>query len=220
MTFVNPLQHEIPGDAETKYPVMWRNEASELHAMLSEPDSRTVPKKGNENRVARLLWPKASRLLVPYHLDTIAVRVSAIYMTEPSVGAAWHPVTPLECVSEPEDALKAWCAYLNSTVGALFFLGKRAGKLTYARYATPTMDAFPVPDPLKCDIAPLVQAFNATRTSDMLRWAQMDSDPVRHYLDDAVADVIGLDPAEIADWRMRIVLEPTVSGNVAPINER
>lgn len=71
--------------------------------------------------------------------------------------------------------------------------------------------SIPIPDPNLCDITPLVQAFDALCNAELLPWAQMDKDPVRHRIDDAVAQVLELDPAEMSDWRQRIVNEPTVS---------
>ena len=70
-------------------------------------------------------------------------------------------------------------------------------------------------DPSRADLTPLVRAFDDLCNAELQPWAQMDIDPVRHQIDDAVAEVLDLDPAEMADWRRRIVNEPTVSNKPA-----
>lgn len=47
--------------------------------------------------------------------------------------------------------------------------------------------------------------------TELLPWPQMDQCSTRAALDEAVAQVLGLDAAKIADWPQRIVREPAVS---------
>lgn len=61
----------------------------------------------------------------------------------------------------------------------------------------------------------MVRVFDEVCEQELQPWAQMDVDPVRHRIDDAVAEVLGLDEGELADWRRRIVNEPTVSNKPA-----
>lgn len=68
-----------------------------------------------------------------------------------------------------------------------------------------------MPDPEKTDLAPLVRAFNDLGDSKLLPWPKMTDCPVRAKLDDVVAKVIGVAPEILADWRQRIVNEPTVN---------
>ena len=110
---------------------------------------------------------------------------------------------------------KAWCAYLNSTCGTLSLLNIRARKLTYPQYSLDLLRSIPLPDPSRCDITPLVRVFDEVCEEELQPWAQMDVDPVRHRIDDAVAEVLDLDEGELADWRRRIVNEPTVSNKPA-----
>lgn len=98
---------------------------------------------------------------------------------------------------------------------ALFLLNIRDRNLTYPNYPIDLLRSIPVPDPNLCDITPLVRAFDALCEQELLPWSQMHKDPVRHKIDAAVAQVLDLDPAEIADWRHRIVNEPTVSNQPA-----
>ena len=111
--------------------------------------------------------------------------------------------------------MRAWCTYLNSTCGTLVLLNIRSRKLTYPQYGIDHLRSIPLPDPDLVDLASLARAFDDLCEAELLPWAQMDKDPVRHKIDDAVAEVLDLDPAEMADWRRRIVNEPTVSNKPA-----
>lgn len=52
-------------------------------------------------------------------------------------------------------------------------------------------------------------------SAELLPWPRMEECPARAKLDEAAACVSGLDPTVIADWRTRIVGEPTVSNREA-----
>ena len=94
-------------------------------------------------------------------------------------------------------------------------MNRRQKKLTYADYSLDQLRSMPVPDPAKCDLAPLADAFRKLGGTELLPWPQMDQCAARAALDEAAAQVLGLDAAEIADWRQRIVREPTVSNRPA-----
>ena len=183
--------------------------------MLADPEFRTIPITGKDSYVENYLWPRASRLLMAQRLRTTNVRTPAIYVSEPVVARAWAPVRPVPSTHADDHAMKAWCAFLNSSCGALLFLNCRSKDLSYPAYSLELLRSMPLPDPSRADLAPLVRAFDDLCEAELLPWAQMDIDPVRHQIDDAVAEVLDLDPVEMADWRRRIVNEPTVSNKPA-----
>lgn len=182
--------------------------------MAVEPDYQTAPKPSKLSYAVETLWPKASRLLFAQRLRTTNVRTPAVLVSEPALGGAWVPVTPRQSTS-PIETMKAWCVFINSSCGAILFLNCRSQDLSYSKYSLDLLRSIPLPDPSLADLAPLVRAFNNLCEAELLPWAQMDKDPVRHKIDDAVAEVLDLDPAEMADWRRRIVNEPTVSNKPA-----
>ena len=106
--------------------------------------------------------------------------------------------------------MKAWCAFLNSTCGNLLLLNARAKTLTYSIYKPAQIGSVPLPDPAKCDLAPLEEVFRKLKDAELLPWPQMEKCAVRAELDTAAADVLGIDIEEVADWRKRIGREPTV----------
>ena len=182
--------------------------------MRSFSDYATSAKESKYEYATNLLWPKASRMLIACKINPQAIRVAAIHLERPALGQPFIPVTPLAEVSDPARVLRAWCAYLNSTPAVLSWLNRRQKKLTYASYSLDQLRSIPVPDPKNVDLRPLVDTFQELSDAEMLPWSKMDQCPVRAALDDAVARVVGLDSAEIEEWRERIAKEPTVSGQV------
>lgn len=149
---------------------------------------------------------------MPSRVDTTNVRTPAVFVSEPVLGMAWVPVTPGAHLSaNAELVMKAWCLYLNSTPGAISFLNSRSKKLTYPQYSLDYLERIPVPDPSNCEIEPMARAFDALCAKELQPWRHMDIDPVRCEIDRVVSEAIRLELDEIADWRNRIVIEPTVS---------
>ena len=213
---VNPNENEINVDAyPTSYPIMWNHDTEVRRTMLAEPECRTVPKPDKDVEVATKLWPKASKLLVARRVRTSTARTASIFVTEPVLGSSWSPITPSSEVGDDGDAMKAWCAYLNSSIGTLFFLLIRDHTLTYSRYNPEKLRSLLVPHPGLCDIKPLIRAYDDSRDEALMPWPAMANDPNRIRLDDAVAEVLDLDMQEVSEWRQRIANEPFVSGREA-----
>ena len=205
--FVNPLDHR----PKPEYDVVWTHDTNDRQTLRSFSDFATEPKAAKRDYATNVLAPKASRLLVACKINPQAIRVSAVHLPQATLGQPFIPVTPLPHISAPGATIEAWCAYLNSTPAVLSFMNRRQKKLTYADYSLDQLRAMPVPDPAKCDLAPLQAAFDKLGKSSLMPWPQMDKCPVRAELDVAAANILGIDAAEIADWRQRIVREPTVS---------
>ncbi len=201
----------LPEVARTT-PILWDHATDVRIAMDAEADVVGAPKPGKEYYAAKLV-KKSSRLLVASRLYTPQVRVAACYGSEPMLGSAWVPVRARAGGAEFETAL---CAWWNSTPGILTFLHARARKLTYPRYSLQALRALLVPDPAHADITPLTDAFEATRDITLSQWPQMNGCPARAALDEAAARVLRIDGRTIADWRRRIAVEPTVSGQPYP----
>lgn len=210
--FLNPLNRD--GDAD--YPVVWTHETNQRRTMSSFVDFNTEPKPAQRKYATEVLWPKASRLLISCKINPQAIRVSSIHLPQAALGQPFVPITPLPIIRTPAATLKAWCAYLNSTPAVVSFMNRRQKKLTYADYSLDQLRSMPVPDPAKCDLTPLVSAYDRLGHSELEPWPLMTRCPVRAALDRAVADVLAIDAALLADWRERIASEPTISNKPAP----
>ena len=209
--FLNPLRNEVRPD----YPVMWRHMTGKRTTMRASVDYVTEP-KASKGRYAQKLWSRASRLLVAAKLNTQAVRTPSVLVGERVLGNAWIPVTPRGDLSETDANVqlrvqKAWCAFLNSTPGAVLFLNRRSRKLTYPAYSLDQLRSLPCPNPLKVNIEQLATTFDKLRDQELLSWPQMDQCPVRARLDAVAGETLGIQPEQIAEWRSKLVAEPTIS---------
>ena len=61
-------------------------------------------------------------------------------------------------------------------------------------------------------VARLAAAYDALAERTLLPLPQMDADPVRRALDDAVCDALGLDGERVAAIRRNLAAEPSVTG--------
>ena len=199
---------EASPDAPWKAPILWDHSTQVQVTMEAEPDVFGTPKPGRVSYAGHLR-AKSSRLLVVNRLRTNTVRVSACYASEPALGSAWIPVTPIL----PDPAFEhALCAWWNSTPGILTFLNSRAKALDYARFSLDSLRSLLVPDPSRVDITALAEAFAVTRGKALNPWPQMQDCSTRAAIDQAAARVLRIDGRTVADWRRRIAREPTVSG--------
>ena len=214
--FMNPLREDMPA-GEPTWPFVWRHQTDVRRTMCASPDSRVAPRQTRRDYAVGKIVPMASHLLIANHIYTAGVRTPAIYLERPALGGLWTPICPKPNIEESlTTAMKAWCAFLNSTCGSLLLLNARSKKLTYSTYKPAQISAIPLPDPAKCDLTPLNDAYGDLANAELLPWPRMDGCRVRASLDEAAACVLGLDMNLIADWRARIVVEPTISNREAP----
>ena len=206
-----------------RYPVMWHHQTGERTTMGTSVEFVAEPKAGKA-AYARRLWPKASRLLLAMKLRTTTVCTPSVLIDKPALGSAWVPVTPSRDLwgTDPAKSLKlqkAWCVFLNSTPGAVLFLNRRARTLTYPTYSLDQLRSLPCPDPAKVRTGRLAATFDELRDHELLPWTQMDHCPIRARLDAVVGQTLGIEPTKLAEWRRRLVQEPTISNKKRVVGE-
>ena len=205
--FVNPLDQE----PKSEYEVVWTHDTNDRQTMRSFSDFATEPKPAKRDYATNVLAPKASRMLIACKIRASRIRVSAIHTPSPALGQPFIPVTPLPHIAAPAETLEAWCAYLNSTPAVVSFLNRRQKALDYSDYSLDQLRSMPVPDPAKCDLTPLRDAFHKLGNSALLPWPRIGGCPVRKELDAAAGTVLGIEAVELAHWCHEIRSEPTVS---------
>ena len=210
----NPLKTP-PSEDGNGYPVVWRHQADRRRTMRGEVEFHVAPKPGRRGYVESRILPKTSSLLVTLAASTTTIRTTAQILPEPCFGSAWTAFRPNNRIARPDEAMQAWCAYLNSTLGVLSYLHRRARKLTYGRYRPAQLHTIPLPDPAKCDLAPLADAFRELQDAELLPWPKMNECPVRAKLDAALTACLDIDIDSIAWTRRLIAAEPTVSNRSA-----
>ena len=210
----NPLKTP-PSEDGNGYPVVWRHQADRRRTMRGEVEFHVAPKPGRRGYVESRILPKTSCLLVTLATSTSTIRTTAQILPEPCFGSAWTAFRPNDRIARPDEAMQAWCAYLNSTLGVLSYLHRRARKLTYGRYRPAQLHTIPLPDPAKCDLVPLADAFRELQDAELLPWPKMNECPVRAKLDSALTACLDIDIDSIAWTRRLIAAEPTVSNRSA-----
>ena len=193
-------------------PMLWEHSPEDQVTMSARPDMSAAPRPDREDIARNNLIKNASRLLIANRLYSSRTRVSACYAAEPILGYAWTPVLPVAPNAAFERAL---CAWWNSTPGILTLLHARTRRLAYPHYSLDSLRALLVPDPSRVDVGPLVEAFDKTHSRALQPWPQLHDCDTRATLDYAAAQVLRIDSRAIADWRQRIVCEPTVTGQSA-----
>ena len=210
----NPLKTP-PAEDGNGYPVVWRHQADRRRTMRGEVEFHVASKPDRRSYVESRILPKTSCLLVTLAASTSTIRTTAQILPEPCFGSAWTAFRPNDRIARPDEAMQAWCAYLNSTLGVLSYLHRRARKLTYGRYRPAQLHTIPLPDPAKCDLAPLADAFRELQDAELLPWPKMNECPVRAKLDAAATACLDIDIDSIAWTRRLIAAEPTVSNRSA-----
>lgn len=214
----NALRNPISDPTKGPYRVLWRHQTGKIQTMWATWEAEVAAKVGSERRARVTLNPQASRLLIGNKLRTTTTRVTSVLLDKPSLGSLWTPLFPITNVDQ-ELSLKiqkAWCCWLNSTLGVLGFLHRRGRTLDYADFMPNILRSMPCPDPSTSDISLLAAKYDKFRLAPLRPWKLMTECPVRTRLDNAVADAIGMDRDEIASIRTKIAQEPTVSGVSPP----
>lgn len=198
----------VEDNHEGSVPILWEHKAKLRETISAEPDTRAAPKSGKANYARGTLWPKAGRLLVANRFNTNIVRTSAVLLCEKALGSAFSPVRPR---SGGEDAEKALCVWLNSTPVAILLLGLRSRALNYPNFSLAQLRSLLVPDFSLVDPRPLVSVYESCKRQVLTPWPKMNQCPIRAQIDEACADVLGMDGHVVAHWRDLVSAEPTVS---------
>lgn len=191
---------------------LWHHKTDVTQAMRAQTDSFIEPKQP-AGGLAEKYWSERSRLLVPEKLWLPLARVSAVVLDAPAIGARWVTCQPK--VGDDSWSM-AWCVFLNSSVGILSLLGGRDNrKPSYPQFSLDTLQRVYLPDFRELEeesASTLTVAFENWRDEVLLPLPEMDQDPVRRALDEAVIDALNLDPEWVAEIRRALSEEPSITG--------
>ena len=138
-------------------------------------------------------------------LDTVAGRLTGLWSARPSFGW-WVPIA----VSD-EHIAKALAVWWNSTPVRLMLLNRRAQKLTYPTWQLAHLRQIRIPKPDNPAWISLTGAFDQVCERELLPMRHAEECGTRKIIDDAAALALGLNPAELAEWRRKIASEPTIT---------
>ena len=176
--------------------------------ICGSPEQAVQPREGKQDRAEYYLKKSSSRFLVTKRIDTHAGIITGIYSDEPSLGSGWQPVQ----VDNDSEA-KALSVWWNSTPSWLLLLNQRSTKLTWPAWSLEQLRSTPIPNFNKCDMDILIRTFENVSGKTLKTMREQKDDPVRHEIDKAAAEILRIDEELMADWRNRLAIEPTISGN-------
>ena len=190
---------------------LWYHKTDITRSMSARTDSYIEPKPPKRGLADRY-WDQRSRLLLTHRLRLNTTRVDAVIVEQPAVGSLWTPCRLHDGKLETHHAL---CAYLNSSIGMLSLLSRRAHHvLSRPAFPLDTLRSIPVPNfPVLGDGArdALAAAYELLKDEVLLPFPQMNDDPIRKQLDDAVTDALDLDPEWVAQIRRALSEEPSIT---------
>ena len=191
---------------EESIPILESKGAEGQKTIKSTPDGYWVFKQGRERQAKHYLeW--SSHLLITAGQDNSTARLTATASETKYLGQTWFPVVGLS----PDEA-KAVAVFANSTPGRLQIMRDPGKKLTFPSYSPGAINNLRVPN-IKDDRIRQTLADCWERTRDMLVPQFRDGEcKVRRLWDEAVANVMGWDPEELARLRNLLHNEPHVRG--------
>ena len=202
-----------PADSDegTTYRVFWGRSKDLRTTMEATPEQSVRPTLGKENLAARYK-NQAGYILLAAKFNTQSGRLLAIRSADPTVGSMWIPIQQHTTSADEAKALCAWC---NSTLGALGFLMRRASTLANPSFSQAELATLPVPDSKRTDFKPLTEAYELMKRTPVRPWREAANDELRIAIDTAAASAAGIDIALVTEWRERLALEPTITGQRA-----
>ena len=202
----------IPGS----FPILKSKGAEAQTTIQSQPDERWIPKKydaeearlnGGEHPETVKMLQKTGHLLITAGQDTSTGRMIATASEQRYVGNGWMPVTGLL-----PDTAKATAVFLNSTAGRLQLMRNPGKKIVFPTYSAAEAANLRIPD-IKDDRIRGILADCWERTKRMTVPQFRDGEcEVRRLWDEAVADAMNWDAAELARLRHLLHNEPHVRG--------
>ncbi len=193
-------------DNPESIPILESKGAEGQKTIQSTPDGHWAFKNGRERQAKHYLeW--SSHLLVTAGQRNSTARLTATASETKYLGQTWFPVVGLSSVQA-----KAVAVFLNSTPGRLQIMRDPGKTLEFPSYSPQATNNLKVPD-VEEDRIRQTLADCWERTKDMLVPQFRDGEcEVRRLWDEAVAEAMGWDAAELTCLRLLLHQEPHVRG--------
>jgi hypothetical protein len=202
--------------SKTAYPALWGHDTERINSMEQKANLWLEPlgeaREGRKLRKVTDLWPKASRLLLAMRLWVYTKRLVAVRLDTKALSDVWWPLSLRAEKDKIDQVEKAAVVWFNSTVGLLLLLAFREEtRGAWIQFKKPVLERMPVLDFLLINTATrkkLVHTFESLSTSLLLPIPNMDSDPTRAAIDEAVASALHL--PDFGILRKLLAREPIV----------
>ncbi len=191
---------------EESIPILESKGAEGQKTIKSTPDGHWVFKKGRERQAKHYLeW--ASYLLITAGQRNSTARLTATASETKYLGQTWFPVVGLS----PDEA-KAIAVFTNSTPGRLQVMRGPGKTLAFPTYSPDATNNLRVPDIKDAHIRQvLTDCWERTKGMTVPQFRDGECE-VRQLWDEAVAEAMGWDAAELERLRLLLHQEPHVRG--------
>ena len=191
---------------EESIPILESKGAEGQKTIQSTPDGHWVFKRGRE-RQARHYLEWSSHLLITAGQDNSTARLTATASDAKYLGQTWFPVVGLSA-----DEAKAVAVFANSTPGRLQIMRGPGRKLEFPSYSPQATNNLRVPNVKDTRIRRiLADCWERTKDTEVAQFRDGECE-VRRLWDEAVAEAMGWDAAELARLRHLLHQEPHVRG--------
>ena len=204
----------------TPYAGFWDHDADRVTQIAQEPSAYLTPRteaiEGRKLKSHEAVWGKAGDILLVSRLRTNTHKLVAINLTQPAIGNTWWAFSGNDLSNEQKKALLLW---LNSSAGMLLYFGSRAitqgAWVQMKKPAWSSMSVLNVRALTKSKLKKLAESYDQLAQQRLKPLAQVDSDPVRIEIDDAISKALGI--PSLAVLRELLVREPGLTGH-APVS--
>lgn len=206
---------ELSNDDWSPYPAFWGHDATSVTTIAQSPTAkliaRTTPAKGRKLKSAKAVWSKAGRILLAERLRTNTQKLIALGFEDNALGNTWWAMNTTKL---NDSQIKALLLFLNSSFGVALYFSRRViteGPFVQMKkpawMSTPVIDVSSLTDQ---QISMLASSYDELSTKSLCPIAQLDSDPIRGSIDDALCKALELPP--ITSVRELLAREPGLNG--------
>ncbi|MGH6851365.1 MAG: N-6 DNA methylase [Methylocella sp.] len=199
------------GDEWSPYPAFWDHDAKRVTSIAQTSNARliarTKPLPGRQLKSAEAVWAKAGNILLVSRLRTNTQKVLAVGFSENIIGNTWWSLSCKGLQMRQRTALLLW---FNSSISLLFYYGSRSvTQGAWMQMKKPAWASMPVLDVRVLSDEQLIAiaaAYDELASEQLEALANLDHDPNRRRIDDALSTVLGL--PSLAPIRELLAREP------------
>ena len=201
----------------TPFPGFWGHDAKAVTTIAQTPnckllewtDSPRGPHYGSH------LWQRAGSILLAERMRTNTQRVIAALFPEKVLGNTWWALHAKELDAPMHKALVLW---LNSSLSVLSFFSRRVTtEGAWMQMKQPAWESMLVLDVRRlrpAQLTALASAYDTVASQALAPLAQLDADPVRIGIDEALCTALGL--PSLVPVRALLAREPGLTGRKIP----
>lgn len=202
---------EISTDDWSPFPAFWGHDATVVTTIAQSPTAkliaRTVPAKGRTLKSSAAVWSKAGRILLAERLRTNTQKVLALGFKEVVLGNTWWA---MRTSNLNDKQIKTLLLFLNSSLGIVLYFSRRViTEGAFMQMKKPAWENMPVLDVrrvTKRQLSMLAGTYDEIESMPLHPIAQLDADPIRISIDDALCKVLEL--PQVRSIRELLAREP------------